>query len=889
MPYTLNGIGTHYYGAGNRSARLDVCKSCGRSATLSSYDTREWICVIFIPLIPLRKYRILNDCSSCRRHHRIAANEFAQKLAEVTAPLRAQMRRAPDPEAHIALIQALIGWEMRADAEKELQAATTRFPQNVDIILLAAQLASGRGDLNAALPLYERAHGLDPQNAAATYGYGWILYKLERHDQAVPILQRAVSQEGNKLGALYLLGTSQMKLSRWNDALNAYQQLVALEPAYMQDKSLLRLMRECKQHLGYELNEAERRAGRSWWPFGRKAKPQTLQAQPTLVRPSLRIAGLVIAVIAIFSLGFYGWDRWMNIDVYFDNGLDRAVKLDLDSAHFDIAPNTFHKEALKQGAHTVVVRASDGKEIERLTFNLERLSIFGAMMHDRFFVYNVAAHNVYRRAIHGYAARAEDSSYDEELIGMQRFFEQGDVDFPFTPAPETISVDSNRRSAVKKVSFNAAKNIDLTKYALIRLRQGKMDEARTAIDRAVANAPCDTNTRRTQVYLAGIAGSLDNASEAAHHWIADCAQNDLEAHRTYQDVNTENGRQEALREEYRKMLSASPDSGKAHYLYGRVASDPALATAQYQEAIRLDPKLIWPRVALGHAYQTMERYDDALREFGAAVDMEGRDPSVVVYFATAAIAKGDPSAAVEKVDEIRKAHPRDYGALEARWLLALAAADWQRAAETQKVFAPLEGPQNAWWRNAKLLRIKGDPLIDARIDEAMRSDRLHPFAVQARIERLIETGDFQHAAETLAKNAKDIDPTTAAMLEAYTAAGFLLKGDRSTAEKLLTDAEKTSAAAPKTGGQRITNAVVAGLRGTKTVDEVLAVGRESDVMSHGWFVAGVRAELAKDHARAAQCFARCARAASDLDFPYLEAKAMAAKVGGSLASTQSIH
>ena len=881
MPYTLNGIGTHYYGAGNRSARLDVCRSCGRSATLSSYDTREWICVVFIPLIPLRKYRILNDCSSCRRHHRIAANEFAEKLAEVTAPLRGQMRHSPqDPEPQIALVRALIGWEMRADAEKELQSATARFPQNVDITLLAAQVASGRGDLNGALPLYERAYNLDPQNAASTYGYGWILYKLERHDRAVPILQRAVTQEGNKLGALYLLGTSQMKLSRWNDALNAHQQLVTLEPAYMKDKSLLRLMRECKQHLGYELNEAERRAGRRWWPFGRKTKPQTLQAQPTLVRPSLRIAGLIIAAIMLFGLGFYGWDRWTNIDVYFDNGLDRAVKLDLDRDHLDIAPNTFHKVALWQGAHTVIVRGKDGKELERLTFNLERLSIFGAMMHDRFFVYNVAAHNVYRRAVHGYSARAEDSSYAEELIGMQRFFEQRDVDFPFMPPPETINVDSNRSSTVKKVSFNAAKNIDLSKYALIRLRQGKMDEAKTAIDRAVAKAPCDTNTRRTQVYLAGIAGSLDNASETAHHWIADCAQNDLEAHRAYQDVNRENGRQEALREEYRKMLSASPESGKAHYLYGRVCADPAVATTQYQEAIRLDPKLVWPRVALGHAYQTMERYDDAVREFSAALDMEGRDPSIVVYLATAAIAKGDPGLAVAKVEEVRKANPRDFGALEARWLLALAVGDWQRAAETQKMFAPLEGPQNAWWRNAKLLRIKGDPMIDARIDEAMRSDRLRPFGIQARIERLLETGDVEHAAETLAKNAKTIEPTTAAILEAYAAAGFLLKGNNSTAEKLLADAEKTSAGAPKGGGQRITNAFIAGLRGTRTVDEVIAVGRESDVMSHAWFVAGVRAELAKDHARAAQCFARCARAASDLDFPYLEARAMVAKVSG---------
>ena len=68
MPATINGIGTHYYGARNRSARVDTCKQCGRSATLSSYDTREWFCILFIPIIPMRKYRILNDCSRCRKH-----------------------------------------------------------------------------------------------------------------------------------------------------------------------------------------------------------------------------------------------------------------------------------------------------------------------------------------------------------------------------------------------------------------------------------------------------------------------------------------------------------------------------------------------------------------------------------------------------------------------------------------------------------------------------------------------------------------------------------------------------------------------------------------------------------------------------------------------------
>ena len=498
MPATINGIGTHYYGAQNRSARVDTCKFCGRSATLSSYDTREWFCVIFLPLIPMGKFRILNDCSICRKHHRIPADEFAQKLAQATAPLRMAIRNAPrDPQPYIQLVQTLIGLEMRADAERELQSAAGIFPQNVDLMVLAAQLAVDKNDFQRGLSLYERACAVDPQDRAATYGYGWILQHLERYEQAVPVLQRATSQEGNKLGALYLLGKCQMKLSRWNDALNAFQQLLSLEPAYTKDKQLLRLVRDCKRQLGYELNDAERRAGRRWWPFAAKSKRATLQPQPTLVRPGLRYAGLAILVIVLLGGSFYAWDRWTNIMVYFDNGLDRSVKVDLDGHNFDLARNSLHSEELKSGPHTAVARGSDGKEIERLTFSLEKLNPFAALMHDRFFVYNVAARHVYRRATHGYAQHAEIASYNSELIGMQRFFEQRDVDFPFMTPPETISMDS-RQSVVKKISFNIAKEIDLRKYSLIRLQQGKHDEAKAAIERAVVNEPCDTATRRTQ-------------------------------------------------------------------------------------------------------------------------------------------------------------------------------------------------------------------------------------------------------------------------------------------------------------------------------------------------------------------------------------------------------
>lgn len=880
MPYTLNGIGTHYYGAANRSAHVGVCKACGKSATISSYDTREWICVLFIPIIPLTRYRILDDCSRCRRHHRISARDFSDKLQTTLAPLRVKIRHAPtDPEPQLELIRTLIGWQMRTEAQAELQKAQKAFPQNVDFMLCDAEMAVDRGDWNYALPLYEKAHKLEPQNATAAYSYAWLLHEMQRYEQAIGILQSSAAQEANAKGTLYLLGDSQMKLTRWNDALSTFQKLVALEPKYLGDKSLLRQMRECKLHLGYELTDAERRAGRRWWPFGgKKSRPATPSAAPTIVRPSLRYAGIAILAVMLIGGGIYVLDKRSNIEVYVDNGMQQSVRVDLDGRHFDLGRNARSMETLKEGAHNIAIHQKDGKEIEHMTFRVDNQSIFDAMFHDRFYVYNIASQHVYRRARHGYAKNREGASYSDELIGMQRFFEQRDVDYPFQGAPDSITVDSNRSSAVIKVSFNVADDIDLATYAFVRLQQGAAQEAKAAIDHAVSNAPCDTRTRRSQVYFASVATGLDAASDAAHHWISDCSQDDLEAHRAYQDVNNENERREAMRAEYRKLLDASPNSGKAHYLYGRVAADPNVAISEYQQAIHLDPKLVWPRVALGHAYASMERYDDALREFGAAIDMEGRDPSVLVYYAAAAIGKGDPNAAAARIDEVRKASPREPGAAHARWLLALSTHDWQTASSMETKLVEDDGPQTAWWRKVRVLRMKDDPFVDTKIEAAMQQKALRPLALRERVERMLEKGEFAKAAETMASHSKEMAPNDLALFEAYAAGGLLMQGDTAAAGKILDEAEKTAGAAKKSREHTVAVAVIDGLRGTKSVDEVIATTRESDAIAHGWFVAAVRAAMTHDRVREKDSLTHCMRAASDLDFPYLETRAMAAKL-----------
>jgi tetratricopeptide (TPR) repeat protein len=878
LPFTLNGIGTHYYGAKNRSARVDVCSSCHRSATLSSYDTRECFCIVFIPIIPLGKYRIIDDCSSCRRHRRMKFSDFTQHLDNAIAPLREAARRTPgDVDAQLALVQGLVAWEMRDEAQREIADVVARFPSSARVHAVAGQLAIDRADWKGALPFFERAHALDPQDVSAVYGHGWLLHNLGRHEEAVRVLQRSISLSENR-GALYLLGISYSRLQRWNEALQMYQRLLGMEPRYNNDKAFLRLIAEAKKQLGYVLSEEERKASRRWWPFGggaKKPKQPALQGGPTLVRPALRIPGLIILALALFGGGYAAWDNYTNIALYVDNGLSRPVQVELDGKRFDVPAHGRQEEQLQKGAHAIVIYENDGKkELERMTVEVPAVSIFDSIGHDRFFVYNVASSNVYRRSDHGYAVREEDSTYGEDFVGMQRFFEQRDVDFPFSTPPDTIKMDSGS-SVTHRIAFNVAQDLPLATFAVMRAQQQRADEAKAAIRQAVTNAPCDLQTRQYETYVANILGPEDAASAAARQWISAC-DDALEAHRAYQQMEIVRGRVAELQDEYRKRLDAAPQSAQAHYLYGRIVDDANVALAEHTEATRLDPKLVWPRVALGYTHAEEGRYDDAMREMATALDMEGHDPGVASYYATAAIAKGTPAAAVEKIEQLRGKDPKDVAALDARWLLALAAGDWEKAKTLQTELAQHESPNAAWWRRVKMLRLKGDdPAVDLVIDGALRRDELRSLARLAQLECAISRGEFERAATLLQESSKELDLASLRMMQAYVAGGMIISGKADAAAPLIAEAAKGVESDANLQPRYVYRAIFGGLNGTVPEAELLKVARANNVAEHAWFVAGVRAAAANDRAKAAECFTHAAREASDLDFPYLEVKKMA--------------
>src|SRR3990172_7905600 len=154
MPSTVNGIGTHYYGKKNLQVRNDVCRSCGRAANLSSYDTRLWFVIFFIPVIPLGRKRITDECSSCSRHWAADQDkwEMARQLS-VSGALE-KYRTAPAPESALELHGILLGFHMLDEARKFRDEAESQHPASPMLFAGFASQLDTVGRAHDATPLY---------------------------------------------------------------------------------------------------------------------------------------------------------------------------------------------------------------------------------------------------------------------------------------------------------------------------------------------------------------------------------------------------------------------------------------------------------------------------------------------------------------------------------------------------------------------------------------------------------------------------------------------------------------------------------------------------------------------------------------------------------------
>ncbi len=234
MPTTYNGVGTHYYGKRNRSVRTAPCRSCNRVANLESYDTRLWFVIIFIPVIPLGRKRIIDACPVCTRHFVANADEYEQARQLQVSAAQEEFRRSPSPIAALQLHATLLGFHETEQAASFRQSVRQKYPADGELMAGLASQLDQVAAYGEAGELYEVAHRLRPDLPQARVALAMRRIPAGELDEArglLDFLEAPGASQRHSLGPLDTLSFHYQKRGQHEEALEIAAHLLRELPS----------------------------------------------------------------------------------------------------------------------------------------------------------------------------------------------------------------------------------------------------------------------------------------------------------------------------------------------------------------------------------------------------------------------------------------------------------------------------------------------------------------------------------------------------------------------------------------------------------------------------------------------------------------------------------
>ena len=254
MPYSINGIGTLYYGHRNPTVRQGVCEACHALGQLESYETRLWFVIVFIPVIPLKRLRILDMCPRCRRHYAVNPEEWESARQLSVSESLSNYRQSPSVEGALQVHASMLSFQMASEAQAFREAALLTHPRNPDFLRGLGSHLEQFAHFPTAQGLFDQAFELDPENPfGRTQRALHLLQDPNKLDEAwslVGFLRQPGAGQMYDLTVLNLLAQQYQTVGNHERALEILQHLLTEFPSAGEKYAVRKLVAESEQALG---------------------------------------------------------------------------------------------------------------------------------------------------------------------------------------------------------------------------------------------------------------------------------------------------------------------------------------------------------------------------------------------------------------------------------------------------------------------------------------------------------------------------------------------------------------------------------------------------------------------------------------------------------------
>ncbi|MBI5367057.1 MAG: hypothetical protein HZA54_08465 [Planctomycetes bacterium] len=699
MPGTVNGCGTRYLGKRNCSMLGDVCSICGQAATLNSYDTRLWVVVLFIPLIPLRRYRVCRECSVCRRHFAIPVAAFEKGLADEIAPL--VKGAAPGERAvRLELARARCRFERIDDACGDLQGLVKEAPEDAEARWLHGKVDEMQGRMSTAGKMYEEAHRLAPvldkYLEAMAYNAAW----QGRHADAEKFFRELLTRDATQVEWLAELARLQEAQRRMPDAAATWDRIFALRPDLQRSPAAVAASLQARRAAGRDV-----------------AADEKLLAARSVKRPGAWRRWLAFAAATLLLAAGVALLADRSARVLLVNTTGEQVRYTLDGRPWtELPPYLFAFHRLGRGRHVVEAVGARGEparvEVEATPSLAENVFGTATGVCDPFGL------AVYREVTAIYGVGQATTSV---LHAGERWFQLPALDHLFEPPPQSVYMKAGESR--RRVALMQDWNLDPAAVAGWLAQSGRPREAIAYLQNWLPWRPLTFSIPSALLDLARRNGRLEEVRDWAGARRGTAPATTV-YHRLYQDAVRAAGGEgalAALAQEYGDSLKAHPGAAPALYLNARLepgGSAEALRLAD--AALAADATFEFARLARAGSLWCGGRYDAAAEEYAQVAARNPTENEVRVrYWGALATARAWARLDAALADGVAQVEP--MALTIASRLLAWRDGDRAAWEEWERTLAPrfgAPGQEGLAWRlerrlEAALWRGGADDLVEA--------------------------------------------------------------------------------------------------------------------------------------------------------------------------------
>lgn len=592
MPHVVNGIGTWYWGKRSLRQRRDVCPICRRFATLRSYETRLYFVVFFLPIIPLRRYHVTDECGHCRRHFPVPLSEYTTRRTEALARIDELLLLPPLTEAALEAVDLTVRYGTPDDLRELGESLTARHEHDAAVLAHLASAYESVG-LPEAEPLYALAveAGAEPP---VRDDHARLLMRLGRPEEAWDYVQEVLaSGDLERRGVVSLAVRAFQSLGNHHAAIELLDAVDALGPEWKRATDSAGYRRISLKDAG-----KGRPVATDLWDYGTAppAPPRRWWRTP---------AAAWSALLLLAACGYLGFAAYLghHRTLHVVNGLGTTYKVTINGIPCTLGP--YGRQEIEVPEGEVVIAASNHPSVPAE----QRVSL-GTPFLSRPFARHTFVVNPDRcamltvdEAVYSQPNRASSTVPVpvRTFIGRE-FYDLESIEDAFTQPPSTVSVDAASGDVVRDVLQQSS----ISQWYGSAVSSLGDDAARATLATIQRSDP-------TNRELLALCASVFPSQEFRELLLPAIAARPLnaDAHRYWQIATLAIDHTEDLESRYRAILADAPDDSAAMYLLAMVARSKSEARELLARSVAAGSNSL-ARVGLAQLHASFGEWDKAL-------------------------------------------------------------------------------------------------------------------------------------------------------------------------------------------------------------------------------------------------------------------------------------